>query len=546
MTVVDFALDGGDIYNMDGKLATNRTARSSIKSSVSLLVFSILAASFFLTSPVSAKEIRGQGDFQIYFDEAVFLRAGGKLVQEIYFRILNSEIKFAQEDRGYLAKLGFEISIENDKGRAFIDDSFTVEVIEKVLEKTLSPIDFQTVIKRYELAPGKYFLSCTVTDLLSPKVTVVGMIGKQNKSSRIGRLAMNVPSIDSEEVSISDALFLWEVERKDGASVYHPNPMRMYGLYKDSLEVYLEAYLPIQMGQEHSILIEALLMDEKGVELTRSVYSPNVEDGHEVEPVQAGTPPLLRFPVLIKEDLNALPAGSYALYANVSLGDRLVGRYRCGLFSVAWDLKTWESSRRTYLVEARFLLGDKDFQEFRSKSFGDQEKMLHELWESLDPTPNSGGNEAYEEFNARLNYVNTHYSDYEQGSFTDRGLIYMKYGPPDELIAEVIPVNRESVSDALEKIDNRFHPVSFSAHGVRGPHSTPSKDVIIDPRGIGAVGEGGNVAYPFELWVYNNSGKPILERDRALEPDIGLRFIFIDREGYGRYKLESSSSMTDK
>ncbi len=531
---------------MNSKLATNHAGRSSITFLVSLLIFSILVASLFSASPVSAKEIRGQGDFEIFFDEAVFLRSGGKLIQEIYFRILNSEIKFIQEDRGYLAKLGFELSIENDQGQALINDSFTIEVIEKALEKTLSPIDFQTVIKRYELAPGKYFLSCTVTDLLSPKVTVVGMIGKQNKISKIGRLAMSVPSLDPEAVSISDALFLWDVERRDGASVYHPNPMRMYGLYKDSLEVYLEAYLPVQMGQERSIGIEALVMDEKSVELTRSVFSLDIKDGQKTEPVQSGAPPLLRFPVLIKEDLNTLPAGSYALYANVLLGDRLVGRYRCGMFSVAWDLKTWESSRRTYLAEARFLLGDKDFQEFRRKSLGDQERMLKKLWESLDPTPSSGGNEAYEEFNSRLNYVNAHYSDYEQGSFTDQGLIYMKYGPPDELIAEVIPVNRESVSDALEKIDNRFHPVSFSAHGVRGPHGTPSKDVIIDPRRIGAVGEGGNVAYPFELWVYNNSGKPILERDRALEPDIGLRFIFIDREGYGRYKLESSSSMTDK
>ena len=59
-------------------------------------------------------------------------------------------------------------------------------------------------------------------------------------------------------------------------------------------------------------------------------------------------------------------------------------------------------------------------------------------------------------------------------------------------------------------------------------------------------GEQGDVGYPYELWTYNGGGDPILERDRSLEPDIGLRFIFIDTEGYGRYKLESSSSMMNK
>jgi GWxTD domain-containing protein len=510
-----------------------------------VLVGFVIVSCIGISSALS-KEIRGHGDFEVYFDEAVFLRSGGKLIQDIYIRVMNSEIKFKHEDEGYLAILQFDIRIEDGDGREIVNDSFQMDVNEKHKEKVLSPVDFQTVIKRYELSPGKYYLSCTVTDILSPKVSVVGMISKRYKTSNVSRLVIHVPAIDPETVTVSDALFLWDIERTEGIPIYHPNPLRMYGLYKDSLEVYLEAYLPAVMDGEDAVQVEAVILDANGEDMTRSAYPLDIGDGRARGALRDGEPPILRIPVLLKEDLNVFPAGSYSLYANISRNDRLVGRFRLGTFSVAWDLRTWESSRRTYLAEARFLLGDREFQEFLGKSLGDQEKMLHEMWESLDPTPNSGGNEAYEEFLVRLNYVNAHFSDYQQDSFTDRGLIYMKYGAPDELIAEVIPVNRESVSDALEKIDNRFHPVSFSAHGVRGAHESPSKDVIIDPRRIGAVGEGGNVAYPFELWIYNNSGQPILERDRSLQPDIGLRFIFIDREGYGRYKLESSSSMTDK
>jgi GWxTD domain-containing protein len=544
--MVDFAANGGDIYNMNNTIAEVRSGSKSAKFSLLILFFAILLISLACTQFVNAKEIRGRGDFEIFLDEAVFLRPGGKLVQEIYIRLLNSEIKFQQEDDGWHAKLDFKITIEDKKGHAHIDDSFILDVMETDQEKTVSPINFQTVIKRYELPPGKYYLTCSVKDVLSPKATVVGMIGKRLKTSLVERLVLHVPSFDPAAVTISDALFLWDVERRVGLEVYHPNPLRMYGLHKDSLETYLEVYLPEGMGEGGALHIESVLLNEKGEELAKSVFPLNIDDAPKIGSNQDGESQLRRIPVLFEEDLNVFPAGSYALYANIVLDDRLIGRFRCGMFSVAWDLRTWESSRRTYLAEARFLLGDKDFQDFRNKSLGDQEKMLLELWESLDPTPNSGSNEAYEEFNARLNYVEAHYSDYQQGSFTDRGLIFMKYGPPDEMIAEVIPVNRESVTDALEKIDNRFHPVTFSSHGVRGAYDMPTKDVIIDPRRIGAVGEGGNMAYPFELWVYNNSGQPILERDRALETDIGLRFIFIDREGYGRYKLESSSSMTDK
>ncbi|MFH1756019.1 MAG: GWxTD domain-containing protein, partial [Candidatus Latescibacterota bacterium] len=510
------------------------------------LVIAALAAIFVWVPPLHAGETRGQGDFEIFFDEAVFLRPDGRFIQEIYIRVLNSEIKFKQKKGTYQAKLSFDIMVQDDSGKSHINDFFTVDVMENNSATAQSPVDFQTVIKKYELSPGKYYVTCVVTDLLSPKMTVTAMIGKRLKTSSIHQLIMQIPAVLAQAVSMSDALFLWDIEQANGSDIFHPNPSRMYGLYKDSLETYLEMYLPAGMKEGNSLQVESIILDEKGEELSRAVQALDPTAGRLVRSSQADQPAVMSCPVFIKADLTAFPAGSYTLYANIKREDQLLGRFRCGMFSIAWDLRTWETSRLTYLAEARFLLGDKEFQQFRAKNLGEQEKMLLELWESMDPTPNVGVNEAYEEFKIRLDYVDKHYADYQQGSFTDRGLIYLKFGLPDEIFAEVIPVNRESVSDALEKIDNRFHPVSFSAHGVRKAHDSPSKDVIIDPRRIGAVGEAGNVAYPFELWVYNKNGEPILPRDRAMESDIGLRFIFIDREGYGRYKLESSSSMTDK
>ena len=180
-------------------------------------------------------------------------------------------------------------------------------------------------------------------------------------------------------------------------------------------------------------------------------------------------------------------------------------------------------------------------------SIGDQERILQQRWKEMDPDPLTGVNEAYEKFISRLDFVNAKYADYQLGFLTDRGIIYLKYGPPDESVVEVIPMNRETLSDAMEKVSDRFHSVNYSSTGgARGNYARPSRDIVTDPRRIGAVGEGGNVASAYELWIYNGIGDPILKSDKSAEPDIGLRFIFIDREGYGRYKLESSSSMANK
>ena len=49
------------------------------------------------------------------------------------------------------------------------------------------------------------------------------------------------------------------VERKEGLEVYHPNPLRMYGLHKDSLETYLEVYLPEGMAITMTSLYRRIL-----------------------------------------------------------------------------------------------------------------------------------------------------------------------------------------------------------------------------------------------------------------------------------------------
>jgi GWxTD domain-containing protein len=61
--------------------------------------------------------------------------------------------------------------------------------------------------------------------------------------------------------------------------------------------------------------------------------------------------------------------------------------------------------------------------------------FLRMFWAKRDPTPGTPRNEAEEEFNARIAFVNKKFSEGGAtpvpGWRTDRGRIYLKYGPPD-------------------------------------------------------------------------------------------------------------------
>ena len=70
----------------------------------------------------------------------------------------------------------------------------------------------------------------------------------------------------------------------------------------------------------------------------------------------------------------------------------------------------------------------------------EREKFIEQFWERRNPTPGAP-NKFKEEHYRRLAYANEHFASGVPGWKTDRGHIYILYGPPDEL--EVHPHRTE-------------------------------------------------------------------------------------------------------
>ncbi len=62
----------------------------------------------------------------------------------------------------------------------------------------------------------------------------------------------------------------------------------------------------------------------------------------------------------------------------------------------------------------------------------ERDQFIEEFWRRRNPTPGSPENSFKEEFYRRIAYTNEHYSSGIPGWRTDRGHIYIMYGPPDE------------------------------------------------------------------------------------------------------------------
>ncbi len=69
----------------------------------------------------------------------------------------------------------------------------------------------------------------------------------------------------------------------------------------------------------------------------------------------------------------------------------------------------------------------------RLRTDEERQSFVESFWQRRDPTPDTEENEYKEEHYRRIAYANDHYPSGIPGWKTDRGMIYIKYGPPDEI-----------------------------------------------------------------------------------------------------------------
>ena len=160
--------------------------------------------------------------------------------------------------------------------------------------------------------------------------------------------------------------------------------------------------------------------------------------------------------------------------------------------------KELEGPYRKWLNEdVLYIITDEEKTAFKRLSTEDErEQFIEQFWLRRDPTPDSAENEFKEEHYRRIAYTNERYASGIPGWKTDRGRIYITFGPPDE---------------------NESHPSG-------GTYERPYEE-----------GGGTTSTYPFEKWRY-----------RWIE-GIGSDIIieFVDPTMTGEYRMTMDPSEKD-
>jgi GWxTD domain-containing protein len=114
--------------------------------------------------------------------------------------------------------------------------------------------------------------------------------------------------------------------------------------------------------------------------------------------------------------------------------------------------------------DIRWIITDEERGVFKLlKNDEERNQFIEQFWFRRDPTPDTLENEYREEHYRRMVYANEQFASAIPGWKTDRGRIYVMYGPPDEVKAQSLTVpssesadNRQTQSYPLEVWNYRY------------------------------------------------------------------------------------------
>jgi GWxTD domain-containing protein len=477
----------------------------------------------------------------------------------VLVEVANSNIKFAEEGDGLMARLRIEVELLGPDGTT-VTRKRPVRTPILPPEEAASPTLFQTfgvILEDVPYRAGR--ISVAVYDVNRRRDGLINQAKKRNARSESATdwYAEESPRAPVG-VALEDPLFVahapfaqWDPDRPESAVGEetgwlqdYVHPSRRYGLEQDRLQLFQPVW-PQAGGVTEETLLQGLQVQVVSLDMDYVITDTVLFDRRGVEALKAGRSAGLFYEL----DVNLLPEGSYRM-GIAPLGGR--GRAAVKEFDVVWRLEALARHHSQLLGEGRTVFSGSDLARFLASSTAEQERMLDEFWDAHNPDPESTINPAYLEFQYRLAYVRKFFGGFsEMGAEDARGEVFLLLGPADEVQVHKMPMNFRDQDDARIKVFERFAPdrESSESKGASG-----SQD--INPyEGSGGIPmpfsrraevqrqtakSSATHNYPFELWKYDSGGNPLFV-NRFSNRGFGQRFLFVDRTGTGDFALESSN-----
>jgi GWxTD domain-containing protein len=360
---------------------------------------------------------------QIFFADCAAFReeVGEKFKVEVYYKILTKGLTFVKEGDKYKAAYEVQVFANNKINKERTGTSMEEHYTVNTYEETRSSSDFLINQINLSLYSGRYKLRIRLIDQNS------GTAFDEEKD-------LNIPSRNQDKILFSDIEFIRQIADSTGDSRLNhkgfnviPSVSRSYGDADPLLRFFYEIYGVSPSPRSYLLRTE---IEHKG------------KDFHRLDTATVMVGPAV-YSAYDSVNIEGFPSGEYYLTLELLEKDQVRAKVE-RTFMIEWSFFNLLKNDYYRAIDQMKYVASAD--EMRKLKAVPEDKRMQawlEFWKSKDPTPNTSENELKDEYYRRLKYVNLNFTlPTREGWETDMGMVYMVYGPPDEV--ERHPFDREN------------------------------------------------------------------------------------------------------
>jgi len=341
-----------------------------------------------------------QKDFEYTFSS---MKAGeGKNIINVVVEIPYDLINFLKSKSLYTGEYEITVYIYDHDYRLIADTTESEEIILSDFEKTNSR-------KLYSVHSWNF----PVREMTDYKVKI-NFLDKNTKEEINIEKNYKTRKFKADEIDLSDLIF-YKTEYDSVNDVKKLVPQFREFSSDEKYLIFFEVY---NKNKNDKIKVEHKIFNSKNKDII------NIEFEHKIKSSTDS--------VYIEIDMEKITSGKYS--AEVRVRDKDNERKREREFTVMWhNYPKTKAELDKAVKQMKYIQSGNVYEDMKDLSYEKKMEAFCEFWNSRDPSAGTKRNEIMEEYFWRIYFANKHFSTYNrEGWNTDRGMIFIIFGPPDE------------------------------------------------------------------------------------------------------------------
>lgn len=341
-----------------------------------------------------------------YFQDFLnFMDDNGQSRVDIFIQVPFAAVQFERSSKGFEGGYSVTVSIYMEDGETlYLEKLWNEKISVKSFGESSAKENFNLSYRSFNLTPGKYFIKTTVTD----------------RDSRREYFSNNYYNIRdfSKKPSISDIMLIAQMTNVKGNNKIVPNVSRNVSENKDEINIFFEIYSDSSTDYN----IDYVVTNKDNKILYESSGKQSINEG------------ITQIFYTIS-DSTLFNIGNYILTVRLKDNNADILASTSKTFFSRWVGLPATVANIDEAIDQLIYIANPDEIDYMENGKDEEEKSKRflEYWKSKDPSPGNDENEVFQEYFGRVNFANEQFSHYREGWQTDRGMVFIILGPPNNV-----------------------------------------------------------------------------------------------------------------